>query len=294
MKIMTKHLLMCTALLGCLLCTGCNKDEKNSTEVSTTTIEITTEALTTTEAPTTEVVTTESTTEEVITTEATTEAVVEERASYIVTDTVDVTTIEASAVEGSDTNPAVQGEWCQAYKSAGTDNPKQTLYFRVTDVKRGEDAQAIISDYEANDGDFRFGELEYDDLEYCVMTYQVYFPEGYLENDWGISFTNLSFHVVDGDNHGTIGNYIGMAQTYDISERVKNDTLYAGDVLERQMVFVMVKDYTDYMLYHRYYDDDSNIYTKYVACEAGTTEAPAETVDESVATEDSSNASIAK
>lgn len=270
MKKTIKRILITSVLtLGSLSLVGCNKDkekDKDSFNFGNITTEVTTEKTTEESTENTTEMTT-STTTEVTTEEITTEEVKNDVPSYIVTDNIDTASIPNITVEGSETNPAKQGEWTQALKSAGTDEPKQTLYFRATDVARGEDAMAIIREYEANDGYFKFDDLGYDDLEYCVMTYQVYFPEGYLEEDWGISFSNLSFHVVDGDNAGTINNYIGMAQTYDISERVKNNTLYGGDVLERQVVFVMVKDYSDYMLYYRYYDDDYNEFTKYIACE---------------------------
>lgn len=264
-----KKLLLITSLatmsLSLIACSKDKDENDGSNALNNLMTQISTEE-TTEEITTAEVTTEEITTE--MTTEVTTEEVKEERASYIITDEIDTASIPTSAVEASETNPAKQGEWTAALKTIGTDKPRQTLYFRTTDVKRGEEAMNIIREYEANDGDFKFGDLEYDDLEYCVMTYQVYFPEDYQEGDYGISFTNLAFHVVDGDNHGTIGNYIGMAQTYDISERVKGGTLYAGDVIERQMVFVMVKDYTDYMLYYSYYDDDHNEFVKYIACEA--------------------------
>lgn len=166
------------------------------------------------------------------------------------------------AVEGTLDNPGLIGEWVATKTYSGETSDYHTVYFKITGVIRGEEAQKVVDDYNAGDHFVVMNELEYDDLEYCVVTYETYFPEDFPEGEYGLYSADIDLSVCNLEDSGSIGNYIGLSSVWDISEDPED--FHAGDTFtEGKAIFAMIKDFSDYLFVSSYYVD-SNEYSSYV------------------------------
>lgn len=205
---------------------------------------------------------TEEETEEVVeVTEETTEDTTE-----ITEDTADASgsaTVDFDVVEGTLENPAKIGEWVATKTYSAESDDYHTIYYRITGVIRGDEAKAIVDEYNSGDNFVRFDELEHDDLEYCVVTYETHYPSDFPEGEYGLYSADVDLSACNLEDYGSIENYIGLSSVYDISE--DPEEFHAGQTFtEGKAVFAMVKDFSDYLFYASYYDDDSNEYKSYV------------------------------
>lgn len=205
---------------------------------------------------------TEEDTEEV--TEEDTEEVSEEESTGA-KEASDGNSAPDNVVEATLENPAKIGEWVATIAYSPTDQEDHTIYYRITGVIRGEEAQKIIDEYHAGDNFYEFSDLEDDDLEYCVLTYETYFPPEFPEEEYegmnlGITTNvNLSFSLCNLEDFGTIGNYLGL-DSRDISE--DPEEFYAGNTFaEGRAVMVMIKDFDEYLIYPDY-DYEHKTYTR--------------------------------
>lgn len=140
--------------------------------------------------------------------------------------------IIANAIAAADAtwdNPAQVGEWIHI---TNEDNPKQEVYCRVSKIVYGDEAQAIIDEY---DSDHMMPSLVLerpadDTEEYCLFDYEIYFPADYPE----------SFSGIDWENEGWIHPYLFRADekdsfanisTADLTDDSAYSDLHAGDTL---------------------------------------------------------------
>lgn len=171
--------------------------------------------------------------------------------------------VDFEVVEGTLENPAKIGEWVATKTYAAEDDSYHTIYYRITGVIRGDEAQKIVDEYNNGDHFVRFDPLEHDDLEYCVVTYEAHYPSDFPQGEYGLYGADVDLYACNLEDSGTIENYLGLSSVWDISE--DPDEFYAGQTFtEGKAVFAMVKDFSDYLFYSSYYDDDSNEYKSYV------------------------------
>ncbi len=207
-------------------------------------------------------------TEEV--TEEVTEDVAEDTEASAEDTTETAETTEASepaatdfdVVEATLANPAKPGEWVATKTYCGETDDYRTIYYRITGVMRGADAQAIVDEYNSGDHFIRFDELEQDDVEYCVVTYETHFPTDFPASEYGIYSADVDFSACNLEDSGAIANYIGLSSVYDTSEDPED--FFPGDTFtEGKAIFAMVKGHTDYLLKCYYYENDEE-YVSYV------------------------------
>ncbi len=171
--------------------------------------------------------------------------------------------VDFEVVEGTLENPAKIGEWVATKTYAAEDDSYHTIYYRITGVIRGDEAQKIVDEYNNGDHFVRFDPLEHDDLEYCVVTYETHYPSDFPQGEYGLYSADVDLSACNMEDSGSIENYIGLSSVYDISEDPED--FFAGDTFtEGKAIFAMVKDFSDYLFYASYYDDDSNEYKSYV------------------------------
>lgn len=174
----------------------------------------------------------------------------------------DVTPVEASLE-----NPAKIGEWVETKSYSAQDQQYHTMYYKITSIIRGEEAQKIVDAYNAEDHVIVINELEQDELEYCIVTYETYFPSDFPEADYGITSVDVDLSVCNLKDSGAIDNYIGLSSVWDISDSPDINEFYAGDTFkDGQAVFAMVKDFGEYLIKCSYYDNDTTV-TTYVTAQ---------------------------
>lgn len=169
-----------------------------------------------------------------------------------------------NVVEATLENPAKIGEWVATKKYSPVDDEDHTIYYRITGVLRGEEAQKIIDEYHAGDNFYEFTDLEDDDLEYCVLTYETYFPPEFPEQEYegdnlGVTSVYLDFDVCNLEDYGSIEHYLGLS-TWNITE--EPDEFFAGNTFtEGRAVMTMIKDFDEYLIYPTY-DYEHKTYTR--------------------------------
>lgn len=209
-----------------------------------------------------EEITTEDTEEE--TEEDTEEVSEEEGAEEKESKASDADSAPDNVAEATLENPAKIGEWVATKQYSAVDEEDHTIYYRITGVIRGEEAQKIVDEYNAGDNFYEFTDLEDDHLEYCIITYETYFPPEFPELEYegtnlGITNVDLSFSLCNLEDYGAIGNYIGLS-TRDISE--DPDEFFAGDTFtEGRAIMNMIKDFDEYLIYPDY-DYEHRTYTR--------------------------------
>lgn len=172
---------------------------------------------------------------------------------------------DVTAVAATLENPAQLGEWVETVKYSAQDSQDHTMYFRITGVIRGEEAQKMVDKYNEEGHVWQLSELEQDDLEYCVVTYESYFPADFPEAEWGITDTDVDLSLCDLDDSGAIAGYIGLSTVWDISEEPETNTFYAGDTFtEGKAAFAMVKGSSEYLFNCSYYDDNDTEVNAYI------------------------------
>lgn len=179
-----------------------------------------------------------------------------------------VPAVSITPVETTAEAPAKIGEWVATKKPSSVDNQFHTVYYRITDVVRDE--AEVMAAVEASGSTFEPDPLD-EHLEYCMLTYEVYFPSDFPQEEAGIMDTGLSFYVENpnGFNYfeadeGSYQFYSGSAT--DISEWPDVFELNAGEIFtEGKAVFAMVKDGSDYIFETSYMTQTGEIGRSYIA-----------------------------
>jgi len=154
--------------------------------------------------------------------------------------------ISGAAATTSIEAPANAGQWVKTAIHNPVSGEYETAYWRI--VSTTFDCQSEIDRYNSEERLFAwdFSPLESDIMSYCMVTYEVYLPEDFSSNDWGLSSSVAQLGIrakgADGNNIEWQGvSYIGMGSCYDITERYE-DNLYPGDVYTGKCVYVMIND----------------------------------------------------
>lgn len=167
----------------------------------------------------------------------------------------DITPVEATLE-----NPAKIGEWVETKSYSAQDSQYHTMYFKITGVIRGEEAQKIVDEYNEEGHVVVINELDKDDLEYCIVTYETYFPSDFPQAEWGITSVDVDLSVCNLEDSGAIADYIGLSSVWDISDSPETDEFHAGDTFkDGQAVFAMVKGFTEYLFNCSYFENDIEV-----------------------------------
>ena len=194
----------------------------------------------------------------------------------------------ASAIEPSETseeNLAPIGQWIKTTRYCATDKVYHTIYTRITKVvSKSEDADYVNKAIELNNSvgsDFsKIDESELkipDDCELCVMEYEVYVPEDFPSDDWGIISPDVNYSASNKGGGGIpsadgASTYIGMGGTTELLTQKKNE-YFVGNTYKYVNLFLMVKGYKDYKFTFSSYpegttsDSSDDAVTAYISAE---------------------------
>ena len=196
---------------------------------------------------------------------------------------VDSNDIEPS--ETSEENLAPIGQWIKTTRYCATDKIYHTIYTRITKVvSKSEDADYVNKAIELNNSvgsDFsKIDESELkipDDCELCVMEYEVYVPEDFPSDEWGIISPDVNYSASNKGGGGIpsadgASTYIGMGGTTELLTQKKNE-YFVGNTYKYVNLFLMVKGYKDYKFTFSSYpegttsDSSDDAVTAYISAE---------------------------
>lgn len=265
---MKKIVVLLASVLMAFSMAGCSVSIKNGDSSSESSEESTTQA--------TEESTEEATSEEV--TEDTTEAS-EETTEQDTTDAGESES-ETSAqgnsgsadvsdaiqdTDTSDENAADINQWVKTTLYSATDDTYHSVYVRVTkvttstdDQKYVDDAIALNNSLSSDYGQIDVAELKVpSDAELCVLDYEVYVPEDFPTEDWGIIAPDITFGAVSIGGGGIptadgSSTYIGMGSTMNMEIEEERDYT-VGNTYAFRSLYMMVKGYKDYVFHYGSY-----------------------------------------
>lgn len=160
----------------------------------------------------------------------------------------DVASSAVTPVEASLEKPAQIGEWVASQSYSAQDSKDHTMYFRITGVITGAEAQKMVDDYNSAGHAVVISDLDKADLEYRVVTYETYFPADFPQADYGITNVDVNLQLCNLEDAGAIAGYIGLSTVWDISEEPDINEFYAGNTFkDGKAVFAMVKGSSDYL-----------------------------------------------
>lgn len=174
---------------------------------------------------------------------------------------------DVDCVEASLNKPAKTGEWFAINEYSPVDSEYHTCYMRITGIERDQDAVYEAIDEFLDDSSYYDSftdDLGDDDLEYCYFDYEIYYPEDYPAESWGITSPEASgVSICNTKDSGAISGYIGLSTTESID--LEQD-IYPGDTFKGRELFVMVKGYDDFLI--KYTDSSADDYDDWTYCYA--------------------------
>ena len=187
---------------------------------------------------------------------------------------------ESSQAEVADTSTADENK-----PASGDSNYIAASATRITKVvSKSEDADYVNKAIELNNSvgsDFsKIDESELkipDDCELCVMEYEVYVPEDFPSDDWGIISPDVNYSASNKGGGGIpsadgASTYIGMGGTTELLTQKKNE-YFVGNTYKYVNLFLMVKGYKDYKFTFSSYpegttsDSSDDAVTAYISAE---------------------------
>lgn len=169
-------------------------------------------------------------------------------------------------VETSLESPAKVGEWMQTLRYSTVDGAYHIAYFRIKEIVRDKDkVQKVIDEYNDMDHNTYFDDIEDKDLEYCLIKYELYFPEDFPAENYGINSANIDFSITTTNgNDIVVGDkkYTNLNCVYDVSKPPEANTLNPGQTYkDGRAIFCMVKDFKDYLLKSYYLNGGQLVYS---------------------------------
>ena len=117
----------------------------------------------------------------------------------VIIDTTDTTeTLKVSSIE----DPGAMNEWVGCYALA-SDGQYYQIGVRITDIKRGADAQDVVQAYFEDREEPAFEEEPKEPLEFAAISYEVYIPKDFPDEE----FAGIEMYVIDQD-----GNYLSSEE----------------------------------------------------------------------------------
>lgn len=159
-----------------------------------------------------------------------------------------------SQVEQEQPKPSVSmGTWIDSQKEAEKDGKLHPVTYRIDSISRdAAEVKAAIDAYNLSAAGSMIGALDNDKLEFCLANYSVKFPKDFPQSRFGITDVAIPFDIVSASGGAIqVGDtiYQNLNTTWEIGERPRDNNFHAGDTYHGQIVFIMVKDYSDYLIH---------------------------------------------
>lgn len=218
---------------------GTAKSAGNSADITTSGTNTTTSAVVTENtAPA------ESTPEQSAATTATTTAVTDATTSTVPVDNEPITTSTAGTIE----NPAKVGDWLKTVQYNPVNDAYEDVYFRITDVVRGDAAMKYVNEYNAASSFLQIEIKELEGTEPCVIMYDVKFPETWTDGGRNISNRTLSISPCGMDGYSLDNGTVRLMQmTQNISSR-EGDYRAGDTVVGNKTVATLFTGSSDYLI----------------------------------------------
>ena len=161
-------------------------------------------------------------------------------------------------------DPAHAGDWVKTKRYNAVSREYETVFWRIAEISF--DCQEDVDEY--NSRDYHFYELEpleSDDLSYVKVTYQVYFPEEFSADTWGISAPTMSFTTINPAGGGIRYkgmSYIGLGTMVNIDN--SEEHIQPGGIYTGKCVYVMVNDPSIEYVFDYYYSEGDGLIHSYI------------------------------
>jgi hypothetical protein len=160
------------------------------------------------------------------------------------------------------------GTWIDSQKVAEKDGKTHPITYRIDSISRdGDEVAAAIEAYNLSGAGSMIGKLDNDNLEFCLVNYSVKFPKDFPQSGFGITDVAIPFDIVPaaGDKI-QVGDviYQNLGETWEIGDLPQGYDFHAGDTYHGQIVFIMVKGYTEYLIHEikESADEADHVYIK--------------------------------
>ncbi len=168
----------------------------------------------------------------------------------------------------TDTKKSVDaGTWIQSQKVAEADNKAHDMKYKIDVIIRDQKkVKAAIEEYNLSGKGNVIGELDNDNLEFCMAKYSATYPDTFPQKTFGITDVAVTFEIVSmtgGDIEVDDTVYKNLKTTWEIGDLPQGYDFHAGDTYHGEIVFVMVKDYKDYLI-HQVSEDDEDSDQTYI------------------------------
>jgi len=145
------------------------------------------------------------------------------------------------------------GTWIDTQKVAEKDSQAHPVTYRLESISRNqEEVMKAIGEYNLSGAGSMIGTLDNENLEFCLASYSVKFPKDFPQSVFGITDVTVPFEIVSATG-GTIqvGDtiYQNLGDTWEIGEVPQGYDFHAGDTYHGQIIFIMVKGYSDYLIH---------------------------------------------
>lgn len=186
----------------------------------------------------------ESNTEQPAATTAATTADTTTTTSTAVADNEPITVSAAGTIE----NPAKVGDWLTTKQYNPVSDVYEDVYFRITDVIRGDAAMKYVDEYNASSSFLQIEIKELEGTEPCVIVYDVKFPETWTDGGKNISNRTLTVAPCGMDGYSLDNGTVWLMQmTQNISSR--DGDYRAGDtVVGNKTVATLFTGSSDYLI----------------------------------------------
>ena len=186
----------------------------------------------------------ESISEQPASTTAVTTVATDATTSTVPVDNESITASTAGTIE----NPAKVGDWLKTVQYNPVNDAYEDVYFRITDVVRGDAAMKYVNEYNAASSFLQIEIKELEGTEPCVIMYDVKFPETWTDGGRNISNRTLSISPCGMDGYSLDNGTVRLMQmTQNISSR-EGDYRAGDTVVGNKTVATLFTGSSDYLI----------------------------------------------
>lgn len=158
------------------------------------------------------------------------------------------------------------GQWINTKKNAESDNKPHSVKYRVTKIDRNKSSvEKAIEEYNLSAAGTTIPNLENQKFEYIIASYEIDYPKDFPDSEFGIMDVKMPFNIVslEGKNVITMDNinYKGLYRTWQIGPTPQGYDFYSGSTYKGKIVYIMVKDFSDYLIEQSYKEGSKEIKT---------------------------------
>lgn len=157
------------------------------------------------------------------------------------------------------------GEWKESTMKSDTDGKPHKVEIRIKDVEKDpEKVNKEIEEYNLSGAANPIPPLDDDGYRYLIAHYEVYFPENYPQDAYGVMNVVPDFKITSSSGDAVIRKgkkeYEGLEETVELGRQPQGYMFYAPVTYEGSCLFLMATDYDDYRIKETAPDGTVNYY----------------------------------